>query len=96
MAYESDVAGTLTEILAEEGETLPIGSPIARVGDSAEATERSDRGACRGGLRNELAGGGDLRAAEDQRPAPARGRGASNPSSSSEASGSKRRRSRGG
>jgi pyruvate dehydrogenase E2 component (dihydrolipoamide acetyltransferase) len=36
MAYESDVAGTLTEILAAEGETLPIGSPIARVGDSGE------------------------------------------------------------
>jgi pyruvate dehydrogenase E2 component (dihydrolipoamide acetyltransferase) len=34
MAYESDVAGTLTEIFAQEGETLPIGSPIARVGDS--------------------------------------------------------------
>jgi pyruvate dehydrogenase E2 component (dihydrolipoamide acetyltransferase) len=35
MAYESDVAGTLTEILAEEGATLPIGTPIARVGESA-------------------------------------------------------------
>jgi pyruvate dehydrogenase E2 component (dihydrolipoamide acetyltransferase) len=34
MAYESDVAGTLTEILAQEGETLAIGTPIARVGDS--------------------------------------------------------------
>ncbi len=33
MAYESDVAGTLTEILAPEGETLPIGAPIAIVGD---------------------------------------------------------------
>ena len=33
MAYETDVAGTLTEILAEEGETLPIGEPIARVGE---------------------------------------------------------------
>jgi pyruvate dehydrogenase E2 component (dihydrolipoamide acetyltransferase) len=33
MAYESDVAGTLTEILAQEGETLPIGNTIARVGD---------------------------------------------------------------
>jgi pyruvate dehydrogenase E2 component (dihydrolipoamide acetyltransferase) len=32
MAYESDVAGTLTEILAPEGETLPIGAPIAVVG----------------------------------------------------------------
>ncbi len=38
MAYESDLAGTLTEILAEEGETLPIGAPIARVGDAGEAT----------------------------------------------------------
>jgi pyruvate dehydrogenase E2 component (dihydrolipoamide acetyltransferase) len=36
MAYESDVAGTLTEILAGEGETLPIGSPIAIVGDAGE------------------------------------------------------------
>jgi len=34
MAYESDLEGTLTEILAQEGETLPIGSPIARIGDA--------------------------------------------------------------
>jgi pyruvate dehydrogenase E2 component (dihydrolipoamide acetyltransferase) len=37
MAYESDVAGTLTEILAPEGETLPIGAPIAVVGAPGEA-----------------------------------------------------------
>ncbi|MDX6625800.1 MAG: hypothetical protein QOE56_789 [Solirubrobacterales bacterium] len=36
MAYEADVAGTLTEILAGEGATLPIGSPIAVVGDSGQ------------------------------------------------------------
>jgi pyruvate dehydrogenase E2 component (dihydrolipoamide acetyltransferase) len=36
MAYESDVSGTLTEILAQEGETLPIGTVIARVGNSGE------------------------------------------------------------
>jgi pyruvate dehydrogenase E2 component (dihydrolipoamide acetyltransferase) len=36
MAYESDVAGTLIEIVAEEGETLPIGEVIARVGDAGE------------------------------------------------------------
>jgi pyruvate dehydrogenase E2 component (dihydrolipoamide acetyltransferase) len=41
MAYESDVAGTLTEILAQEGETLAIGTPIARVGDSDGGTSRS-------------------------------------------------------
>ncbi|HEV7563653.1 MAG TPA: lipoyl domain-containing protein, partial [Solirubrobacterales bacterium] len=44
MAYEADVAGTLTEILAEEGATLPIGSPIAVVGDSAGDSSRSAAG----------------------------------------------------
>jgi pyruvate dehydrogenase E2 component (dihydrolipoamide acetyltransferase) len=44
MAYESDVAGTLTEILAQEGATLPIGSPIAVVGDSAGDSGRSAAG----------------------------------------------------
>ena len=36
MAYESDVAGTLSEILVQEGETVAIGTPIARVGASAK------------------------------------------------------------
>jgi pyruvate dehydrogenase E2 component (dihydrolipoyllysine-residue acetyltransferase) len=44
MAYESDVAGTLTEIVAKEGETLPIGSVIARVGDSDGGSRRSTAG----------------------------------------------------
>jgi pyruvate dehydrogenase E2 component (dihydrolipoamide acetyltransferase) len=44
MAYESDVAGTLTEILAQEGDTLPIGEPIAVVGDAGEAASKDDRG----------------------------------------------------
>jgi len=42
MAYEADVAGTLTEIVAKEGETLPIGSTIARIGDRGQASARSD------------------------------------------------------
>jgi pyruvate dehydrogenase E2 component (dihydrolipoamide acetyltransferase) len=37
MAYESDVAGTLTEILVPEGETVAIGTPIGRIGDAEEA-----------------------------------------------------------
>jgi pyruvate dehydrogenase E2 component (dihydrolipoamide acetyltransferase) len=41
MAYESDVAGTLTQVLAEEGDTLPIGAPIAVVGDGVA---RDDKG----------------------------------------------------
>jgi pyruvate dehydrogenase E2 component (dihydrolipoamide acetyltransferase) len=44
MAYESDVAGTLREILAQEGETLPIGSPIARIGDSNGDSDASTAG----------------------------------------------------
>ena len=42
MAYESDVAGTLTEILAQEGETLAIGERIAVVGDAGEAGSGDD------------------------------------------------------
>src|SRR6476659_9870921 len=38
MAYESDVAGTLSEILVQEGETVPIGTPIATVGEGSEVT----------------------------------------------------------
>jgi pyruvate dehydrogenase E2 component (dihydrolipoyllysine-residue acetyltransferase) len=47
MAYEADVAGTLTEILAQEGETLPIGVPIARIGESngeGPSAEPTDEG----------------------------------------------------
>jgi pyruvate dehydrogenase E2 component (dihydrolipoyllysine-residue acetyltransferase) len=44
MAYEADVAGTLQEILAQEGETLPIGTPIARInGDGASAQDEGAR-----------------------------------------------------
>ena len=44
MAYESDTAGTLSEILVEEGQTVAIGTPIARVGDSAEGSSGSAAG----------------------------------------------------
>src|ERR1041384_287115 len=44
MAYESDVAGALTAILAQGGETLPIGTPIARVGDSDEGSDAPPAG----------------------------------------------------
>jgi len=38
MVYEADTAGTLIEIVADEGDTLPIGEVIARVGEAGEAT----------------------------------------------------------
>jgi pyruvate dehydrogenase E2 component (dihydrolipoamide acetyltransferase) len=42
MAYESDVAGTLSEILVQEGETVAIGTPIARVGDDQDGNSQQD------------------------------------------------------
>jgi pyruvate dehydrogenase E2 component (dihydrolipoamide acetyltransferase) len=44
MAYESDVAGTLSEILVQEGETVAIGTPIARVGGDSGAPSRDGEG----------------------------------------------------
>ena len=44
MVFEADAAGTLIEIIAGEGDTLPIGEVIARVGDASEAVDGGDRG----------------------------------------------------
>ena len=40
MVFESDAAGTLIEIVAGEGDTLPIGDVIARVGEAGEVWRR--------------------------------------------------------
>jgi pyruvate dehydrogenase E2 component (dihydrolipoamide acetyltransferase) len=45
MVYESDSAGTLVEVLAQEGDTLPVGDPIARVGDASEVVSGNGGGA---------------------------------------------------
>ena len=45
MVYESDSAGTLVEILAQEGDTLEVGDPIARVGDASEVVGGNGGGA---------------------------------------------------
>src|SRR4051794_5821924 len=39
MEYESETAGTLLQILVAEGETAPIGAPIARIGAPGETPE---------------------------------------------------------
>jgi pyruvate dehydrogenase E2 component (dihydrolipoamide acetyltransferase) len=39
MVFESDAAGTLIQIVAQEGDTLPIGEVIARVGEAGEMVE---------------------------------------------------------
>ena len=44
MVFEADAAGTLIEIVAGEGDTLPIGEVIARVGEASEAPSGEDDG----------------------------------------------------
>jgi pyruvate dehydrogenase E2 component (dihydrolipoamide acetyltransferase) len=74
MAYESDVAGTLSQILAGEGETLAIGAPIAVVGDGAEASATTDGATADAPALAETsptdspAGGSSSQEAEDQPP----------------------------
>jgi pyruvate dehydrogenase E2 component (dihydrolipoyllysine-residue acetyltransferase) len=55
MVYEADTAGTLVEIVAQEGDTLPIGEVIARVGDASEVV--SDGGGDPGAAASERGGG---------------------------------------
>jgi pyruvate dehydrogenase E2 component (dihydrolipoyllysine-residue acetyltransferase) len=43
MVYEADVAGTLVEIVAGEGETRAIGDVIARIGDTGDSNEGDSR-----------------------------------------------------
>ncbi len=38
MTYEADSDGVLLEVLAQAGDTLPIGEPIARIGQAGEAS----------------------------------------------------------
>jgi pyruvate dehydrogenase E2 component (dihydrolipoamide acetyltransferase) len=52
MVYEAPDAGVLTEIIAEEGATLPIGEVIATVGAAGDVQEKPDSqngGAAAGG-----------------------------------------------
>jgi pyruvate dehydrogenase E2 component (dihydrolipoamide acetyltransferase) len=43
MVYEADADGTLIEVVAQEGDTLPIGEVIARVGEPGEAGDGAGR-----------------------------------------------------
>src|SRR5213595_3752469 len=44
MVFEADAAGTLIEIVAAEGDTLPIGEVIARVGEPSETVSPEGNG----------------------------------------------------
>jgi pyruvate dehydrogenase E2 component (dihydrolipoamide acetyltransferase) len=63
MVYESDLAGTIVEVLAQEGDTLPVGDPIARVGDASEVTSNGG-GAAGAAVETGRAGDGSASKAE--------------------------------
>src|SRR5215211_7356392 len=44
MTYDADTDGTLIEVVAGEGDTLPIGETIARIGDASEASQDGSGG----------------------------------------------------
>jgi pyruvate dehydrogenase E2 component (dihydrolipoamide acetyltransferase) len=74
MVYESDAAGTLVEITASEGDTLPIGEVIARVGEAGEAASEDGKPSEEPGDKDEededrgARGGGDAREARPTAP----------------------------
>ena len=43
MTYDADADGVLVEIVAQEGDTLPIGEVIARIGEAGEAKSGAAR-----------------------------------------------------
>src|SRR2546421_12957985 len=47
MTYEATDAGVLVEIVAEEGDTLPIGETIARIGEAGEKAAPAEQPAAR-------------------------------------------------
>jgi pyruvate dehydrogenase E2 component (dihydrolipoamide acetyltransferase) len=56
MTYEADTDGVLIKVIAQEGDTLPVGDPIAEIGDEGEAPsggggeeQSEDEGADEGG-----------------------------------------------
>jgi pyruvate dehydrogenase E2 component (dihydrolipoamide acetyltransferase) len=53
MTYEADTDGVLVEVIAEEGETLPIGQVIARIGSADEAADGGRRAEGRDGAQAE-------------------------------------------
>jgi pyruvate dehydrogenase E2 component (dihydrolipoamide acetyltransferase) len=74
MTYEASDEGTLLEILAEEGSTLPIGEPIARIGAPGEASSngapKEEKGPSAGKPANGSQAGRPQPDTADQQPAP--------------------------
>jgi pyruvate dehydrogenase E2 component (dihydrolipoamide acetyltransferase) len=68
MTYESSDEGVLVEIVAQEGDTLPIGEVIARIGDAGEV-KGDGKPAAPKEEKKEAEPAGDERAAAGEEPA---------------------------
>ena len=73
MVYEADAAGTLIELVAAEGDTLPIGEVIARVGEPGEQPSGDGAPAAEKAKPVEPEGDGEAPQPETARPAAAAG-----------------------
>src|ERR671916_1574250 len=73
MTYEADTDGTLIDVVAQEGDTLPIGELIARIGDPSEAGGNGKPAAKEEEPAEEKAGGDDGAEAEGTEEAEAGG-----------------------
>src|SRR6059058_6081727 len=65
MTYDADTDGTLIEIVAGEGDTLPIGEVIARIGEAGEKPS--------GGSDKAVEAAPKAEEAEETKPAPDHG-----------------------
>ena len=68
MTYEADTDGVLIEVMAKEGDTLPIGEPIARIGEEGEKPAQPR--AIRPSRRTRPRSRGRARGARSRRPSP--------------------------
>jgi len=85
MVYEADAGGTLIELLAAEGDTLPIGEVIARVGDAGEkpSGDGKDESEAPEPESQTTAEAGEAAPSPAEPPAPAAGESGDEPTASS-------------
>ena len=85
MVYEADTGGTLVEILADVGATLPIGEVIARLGEPGEEVAPSSQAAAADGSDTSGNGGAPEQADVGEPAAPVAGTAADGGGTSAEA-----------
>src|SRR4051812_50230677 len=73
MTYDADTDGVLVEVVAKEGDTLPVGEVVGRIGEEGEAP--SGGGGSKEGPEADSGGSGDSRAGGQAEQKAAQGKG---------------------